>query len=182
MTFMRHHVPAIALSAVLCASLAWPAAAQRQASNAGQPSLLGQFGDWGAYAGTSGGNKVCFALATPESSQTNPPNRPRDPVYLFVSTRPADNVRDEVSFMMGYPLRPGGDVTAEVDGTKFEMQASGDGAWVKNAAEEGRIVDLMRRGSELVMHGISTRGTTTTDRYSLKGVTQALDRVAQECR
>ena len=59
---------------------------------AGQPTLLGQYGDWGAYLGNSGGRKVCFALAKPVSSETNPPNRPRDPAYMFVSSRPAEQV------------------------------------------------------------------------------------------
>ena len=54
-----------------------------------EPTLIGQFGTWGAYAATPNGKRVCFALAKPSSSKTNPPNRPRDPAYAFVSTRPA---------------------------------------------------------------------------------------------
>src|SRR5215471_10004712 len=46
-----------------------------------EPTLIGQFGNWGAYAATPGGRKICFALAKPSSSKTNPPNRPRDPAY-----------------------------------------------------------------------------------------------------
>src|SRR5512146_2604430 len=48
-----------------------------------EPTLIGQFGSWGAYAATPGGRKICFALAKPSSSKTNPPNRPRDPAYVF---------------------------------------------------------------------------------------------------
>src|ERR1700741_1569115 len=55
------------------------------APTAPQPTLLGQFGDWGAYTASPGGKKVCFALAKPASSSTNPPNRPRDPAFFFVS-------------------------------------------------------------------------------------------------
>ena len=49
-----------------------------------EPTLIGQFGTWGAYTATPNGKKVCFALAKPSSSKTNPPNRPRDPAYAFV--------------------------------------------------------------------------------------------------
>lgn len=146
------------------------------------PALVARFADWGAYAGTRGGHKVCFAMSQPTSSETNPPNRPRDPIYLFVSTRPADNVREEVSVIMGYPLKSGSDAAASVDGTRFVLQTRADNAWVKNAGEEGRLVDSMRHGSEVVITGVSTRGTQTTDHYSLKGITQALERVARECR
>jgi invasion protein IalB len=62
------------------------------------------------------------------------------------------------------------------------MYTQNDGAWIKNAAEEARLVEAMRKGSELVVKGMSARGTLTTDNYSLRGLTQALDRVSQECR
>ena len=62
------------------------------------------------------------------------------------------------------------------------MYTQNDGAWVKNAAEEARMVDAMRKGADLVVSGESGRGTKTTDRYSLQGLDQALDRVAQECK
>src|SRR5436309_15717282 len=68
-----------------------------------QPTLLGQFGDWGAYTAANGGKKLCYALAKPASQATEPANRPRDPAYIFVSTRPSENVRNEVSIVIGYP-------------------------------------------------------------------------------
>ena len=159
-----------------------PAAAAPSPGGEGQPTLLGQYGEWNAYAATSAGRKVCFALGKPTSSQTNPPNRPRDQAYLFVSTRPADNVRNEISVVIGYPFKPNYEATADIGGAKFAMRTENDGAWLKNLADESRMIETMRKSSDLVVKGQSGKGTETTDRFSLKGLAQAIDRVNQECK
>jgi hypothetical protein len=147
-----------------------------------EPTLIGQFGTWGAYTATPNGKKVCFALAKPSSSKTSPPNRPRDPAYAFVSTRPAEKVSNEVSVMIGYTLKPGSESTLEVGGASYAMYTQGDGLWIKNAAEEERMVDAMRKASDVVVKGMSAKGTETTDTFSLKGLSQALDKLAQDCK
>jgi Invasion associated locus B (IalB) protein len=147
-----------------------------------EPTLIGQFGTWGAYSATPNGKHVCFALAKPSSSKTNPPNRPRDPAYAFVSTRPAEKVFNEVSIMIGYALKPGSESTLEVGGASFAMYTQGDGLWIKNAAEEEQMVQAMRRSADAVIKGISAKGTETTDTFSLKGLSQALDKIAQDCK
>lgn len=147
-----------------------------------EPTLIGQFGTWGAYSATPNGKKVCFALAKPSSSKTNPPNRPRDPAYAFVSTRPAEKVNNEVSVMIGYALKPGSESSVEVGGAAYAMYTQGDGLWIKNAAEEERMVEAMRKSADLVVKGVSAKGTETTDTFSLKGLAQALDRISQDCR
>jgi hypothetical protein len=159
-----------------------PAAPKAPPTPGGQPTLLGQFGDWGAYTAASGGRKVCYALAKPASEQTDPPNKPRDPAYMFISTRPAENVHNEISIVIGYPFKPGSEATADLGSAKYAMYTQQDGAWIKNAAEEARMVEAMRKASEIIITGESGRGTKSTDRYSLKGLAQALDRVAQECK
>jgi len=144
--------------------------------------LLGQFGDWGAYAASPGGKKVCFALAKPANSHTTPANRPRDPAFLFVSSRPGEKVKDEVSIIFGYGLKPNSDANIEISGSSYAMYTQSDGAWVKNAAEEKGLIDAMRKNQDLTVKGTSAKGTASTDVYSLKGLAQALDRVGQECR
>jgi invasion associated locus B (IalB) protein len=158
------------------------AAAAATATGGAEPTLLGQFGTWGAYSAMPNGKKVCFALAKPSSSKTNPPNRPRDPAYAFISTRPAERVNNEVSIMIGYLLKPGSESTLEVGGASYAMYTQGDGLWIKNAAEEERMVDAMRKSADVVVKGVSAKGTETTDTFSLKGLAQALDRVAQDCK
>jgi hypothetical protein len=159
-----------------------PEAAATAAAGGTEPSLIGQYGQWGAYTATPNGRKVCFALAKPTSSKTNPPNRPRDPAYAFVSTRPAEKVVNEVSIMIGYALKPGSESSLEVGGSAYAMYTQGDGLWIKNAAEEEQMVSAMRKSAEATVKGVSAKGTETTDVFSLKGLSQALDRVAQDCK
>jgi hypothetical protein len=159
-----------------------PVAPPAAVAGGAEPTLIGQFGTWGAYTATPNGKKVCFALAKPSSSKTNPPNRPRDPAYAFVSTRPAEKVNNEVSVMIGYALKPGSESSVEVGGASYAMYTQGDGLWIKNAAEEERMVEAMRKSADLVVKGVSAKGTETTDTFSLKGLAQALDRISQDCR
>ena len=159
-----------------------PAGPPASVAGGAEPTLIGQFGTWGAYSATPNGKKVCFALAKPSSSKTNPPNRPRDPAYAFVSTRPAEKVNNEVSVMIGYALKPGSESSIEVGGASFAMYTQGDGLWIKNAAEEERMVEAMRKSADLVVKGVSAKGTETTDTFSLKGLAQALDKIAQDCK
>ena len=172
--------PAPAPAAKPTAKPAEPAAAA--AAGGAEPTLIGQFGTWGAYTATPNGRKVCFALAKPSSSKTNPPNCPRDPAYAFVSTRPAEKVVNEVSIMIGYALKPGSESSLEVGGSAYAMYTQGDGLWIKNAAEEEQMVSAMRKSAEVTVKGVSAKGTETTDVFSLKGLAQALDRLAQDCK
>jgi invasion protein IalB len=174
------------LPLLAAAALTLPSLAQGQPNNpASQATLLGQYGDWGAYTASPGGRKVCFALAKPSSSRDNPPNRrtAANPVYLFISTRPSEKVKEEVSILVtGYAFKAGSEATTAIGGASFAMYTQNDGAWVKNAAEESRFVDAMRKGADVVVKATTSRGTQTTDTFSLKGISQALDRVSQECK
>ncbi|HEY1475390.1 MAG TPA: invasion associated locus B family protein [Pseudolabrys sp.] len=147
-----------------------------------QAVLLGQFGDWGAYTATPGGKKVCFALAKPASAVTDPAGRPRDPSYAFVSTRPDEKVKNEVSVIVGFKQKIGHDASASIGSANYPMYTQDDGAWIKNAAEEAQMVDTMRKGADLVIKSVSIKDTKTTDTFSLKGLGQALDKVAEECK
>jgi hypothetical protein len=174
--------PAPAAKSTAAKPAAKPEPAATAAAGGAEPTLIGQFGTWGAYTAAPNGKKVCFALAKPSSSKTNPPNRPRDPAYAFVSTRPAERVVNEVSIMIGYALKPGSESSLEVGGSSFAMYTQGDGLWIKNAAEEEQMVSAMRKSADVTVKGVSAKGTETVDVFSLKGLSQALDRLAQDCK
>ena len=105
----------------------------------------------------------------------------RDDGFLFISTRPAEGVRNEISKITGFPTKQN-DVNALTIGTaKFQTVQKGTSAWLKNPAEDVAAVEAMKKGSSLTITTTSVRGNKTTDRYSLNGLAQALDRVKKEC-
>jgi len=140
--------PAPAAKPTAAKPAAKPEPAATAAAGGAEPTLIGQYGTWGAYTATPNGRKVCFALAKPSSSKTNPPNRPRDPAYAFVSTRPAEKVVNEVSIMIGYALKPGSESSLEVGGSmeadqiiaQKTVEVGGDLKTIKGT--RGDIVEL----------------------------------------
>jgi len=159
-----------------------PAEPPAAATGGVKPTLLGQYGDWGAYAASPGGKKVCFAIAKPASSETVPHGKTRNPAFMFISSRPGEKVTDEVSIVIGYPFKPNTEATAEVGPASFALYTQQDGAWIKNVSEETRMIEALRAGQSAVVKGVSAKGTRSTDTFSLKGFSQALDRSDQECK
>jgi hypothetical protein len=152
------------------------------AAGGAKPTLLGQYGDWGAYTASPGGKKICFAIAKPASSETTPAGKTRNPSYMFISSRPGEKVTDEVSIIIGYPFKPNSEATVAVGTASFALYTQQDGAWIKNAAEEAHLIEAMRSGQNVVIKGMSAKGTHSTDVFSLKGLAQALDRTDQDCK
>jgi Invasion associated locus B (IalB) protein len=144
-----------------------------------KPVQVATYTDWGAFVAGSGKSKTCYALAQPKERQ--PADLHRDPAYIFISTRPGENIRNEVSIIMGFPMKDGGEGQAQVGDANFDLISKGKNAWVKNPAKEGELITAMKRGSTLVVKAASTHGRMTTDTYSLRGLSQALERVAKEC-
>lgn len=169
-----------------------------------KPSLVATYGDWSVYQGDSGKNRICYALATPK--ERDPDDLKRDPGYAFISERPSERVRNEVSFVMGFDLG-GADVkdakdakdskdkkktdkkpkaesatpTAIVGDASFDLLPKISNLWVKNPAEESQLIDAMRKGSQLKINAPSKKGNQTVDTYSLTGFSQAIDRALKDC-
>jgi hypothetical protein len=173
---------------------------------ASKPSLVATFGDWNVFVGEVGKGRICYTLAQPKSRE--PASLTRDPGYAFISDRPSEGVRNEVSFIMGFDVS-GGDIAesktdakasekpskseaksktsaaaapvALVDQASFEMLPKGGNLWVKNAAKESALIAEMRKGVKLVVKAASLRGHQSIDTYALGGFSQAMDRLQKEC-
>jgi hypothetical protein len=148
----------------------------------GKPNLVGTYADWGTYLSQGAKSKICYALGQPKDR--SPSSLKRESAYVFISSRPGEGVRNEVSIIMGVPLKDGANGgKAQVGSASFELVAKGQNAFIKNAAEEGQFVESLRkRGSRLVIKIPTSKGAVVADTYSLSGVSQALDRVAKECQ
>ena len=143
------------------------------------PTPIGQYRDWAAYSYESSGGRVCYAITQPKDMQ--PGNVNRGDVYFFVSHRPGENVRNEISVIIGYPHAVDSTTTVEIGTDRFNLFTKDDGGWIKERADEDRLVASMRRGSNMIVKGTSRRGTLTTDTYSLLGVSAALKAVGDTC-
>ena len=140
--------------------------------------LLQTFRDWSVYAAT-GTPKVCFAVSKPSSS--NPSNVKRGPILFYISQWPEDKVVNEISVKMGYPFSEGAKATATIGSAKFEMFTKDEGAFIEKPEDETKMVEAMKAGNAMTIEGTSSRGTKTSDAYSLLGISDALARVAKEC-
>lgn len=156
-----------------------PAAAAAPAPGTNMATPLETSGAWTGYSSGQGAAKVCYALAKPR--ERLPAGLNRDPGFLFVSIRPAQRVRSEVSWVMGFGMREGAPATASIGNRNFQLVTKGDKAWVGNPAEEPAFVQAMLAGSELEIKVVSGRGNNLSDKYSLSGFSKVWERVGREC-
>jgi len=151
--------------------------AEQKKTTPGTPTLIAQFGDWGVYVNKTA--RICFALTQPKDRQ--PANVKRDPAYFFVTTRPADKLTNEVSIMAGVPLKEDAETIVSAGGSNFSMYVKGAGLWIREPADEAKLLDALAKEKEIALKLTPAKGAVTTDRYSLTGLPQALERVAREC-
>lgn len=135
------------------------------------------FNDWVLAQYTEGRNKICYMGATPQDSA--PKNVSRGNVYINVTHKPG--VRDEVSINFGYSFEPNAEVTVTIDNATFKMFTNAGAAWNKTADEDAKMVKAMAAGSRMTVKGKSSRGTETTDTYSLSGFTAAHNAMDKAC-
>jgi len=158
-----------------------PAPAAAAASpGQGQAMLLETAGKWQAFSSQQGRSKVCYALSKAETRI--PANLKDVEGLLFVSSRPGEGVRNEISFVMNFDLKEGVEHQAIVGNERFALVAKGQNMWLKNPAEEPRMLDSLRRGSGLEIKGTSKRGNPTSDKYSLAGISQIVKRAEEACK
>jgi len=145
-----------------------------------KPALLATFGEWGAYMAGAGAQKTCYVLAQPK--ERLPAGVNRDPAFAFISTRPGQAVRNEISITMGFDVKSGTNPSMDIVGGKsIGMTAKGSNLWIKNAAEEPAVLESLKKGTKLNVKATSLRNRQLTDVYVLTGLAQALERLAKEC-
>ncbi len=150
------------------------------AARAEEPALLGEYGDWAAYAYKAADTKVCYASSRPKGSE--PKSAKRDPAFFLVTHMPGRKVKGEVSTIIGYPFKKETNAELTIDEAKFTLFTNADGAWADTPATEKEIVAAMKTGKSLKVKGTSWRGTETEDTYSLEGISAALASIDKACK
>ena len=140
---------------------------------------LGKFKDWESFVLLKEGIKTCFAQSKPVVKA--PKKFKRDPSRLFVSFRPEENIKNEVSVTNGYEFKPKAPVAAKSGKKKYDLFSKGRFAWVVDNQDEAKLISTMKKASRLMIIGNSEKGTETTDHYSMMGFSKAYDTAKKSC-
>lgn len=142
--------------------------------------LLGSFRDWDTFKITNDrGHKQCYMISTPTAS--SPKGANRGSIYLTITHVPNLKRKNEVNTVIGYPFKLNSEATVVVGKRRFQMFTSGDGAWLSTPNQDTQVVNVMKKGSSVVIRGTSKRGTRTADTYSLMGFTAAYNTITKAC-
>ncbi|MDP4034507.1 MAG: invasion associated locus B family protein [Pseudorhodobacter sp.] len=163
----------------LAASMVAPAAWAQESTN--QVAVLT---DWSVF--TEESPKECWGVSKPKETVNSRDGKPvsvrRGDILLFVTFRPGDGVEGEVSFTGGYPFAPGSTVSAEIDGSSFELFVDGEWAWPASKTDDSAILAALKKGVTAVLTARSARGTQTKDTFSLRGFTAAMQDAEKRCQ
>lgn len=123
---------------------------------------------------------TCMAFTQPVKSQGDYSRR--GDVFVFVTHRPSDGQQNRLSVETGYTFDTQSPVTVTIDKRNFDLQADGSTAWLKEASRGSDLLKAMKAGRVMRVVGTSSKGTETTDDYSLLGFTAAIRAIDKTCR
>lgn len=155
-------------------------AAVTNSARAEDGPLLGTYGDWQAFKTKQGGKDVCLVSSKP--TKTLPDGAKRGDIFILISHFQEGGVRNQVQILLGYPLKTGSVAKIKIGNQSFDMFTDGENAWARENTTDEKIVQALRKGSSAVVTATSQRGTDTTDTYSLKGISAALDAIGKACK
>ena len=145
----------------------------------GEPRLLAKYDDWSAYMFIENGNRVCYMISEPKADEGDYTRRGK--IYTLITNRPAEGTEDVFSYITGYTYKSGSDATVTIDGKSYTLFTQDDTAWAPDAEADRALANAIKSGSKMVVEGTSSRGTVTKDTFSLKGSSNAYERIHDEC-
>ena len=140
---------------------------------------LGKFKDWESFILSQDGKKTCFAQSTPVVRA--PKKLKREPSRIFISFRPAENIKNEISVTNGYEFKFKTPVVAKSGKKSYDLFSKGRFAWVVDTEDELKLIVTMKKASRLMIIGNSDKGDQTTDHYSMMGFTKAYNTAKKGC-
>ena len=140
---------------------------------------VGKFKDWESFVLLQDGNKTCFAQSIPVVRA--PKKLKREPSRLFVSFRPAEDIKNEISVTNGYEFKLKTPVAAKSGKKSYDLFSKGRFAWVVDSKDESELIVTMKKASRLMIIGMTEKDDQTTDHYSMMGFTKAYNTAKKSC-
>ena len=147
-------------------------------SFANTPKSTGKYKNWESFIAETDKGKICFAQTIP--TKRAPASIKRDKSKLFVTFRPTEDIKDEVSITSGHDYKSS-TVTASSGKRKYSFFSQKNFAWLLDDQEEKGFIKLMKKATNVIIKARTTNGAETTDHYSMMGFTKAYNTAKKTC-
>jgi hypothetical protein len=147
-------------------------------ATANTPRSTGKYKNWESFTVQTDKGKICFAQTLP--TKRAPASIKREKSKLFVTFRPSENIKDEVSLTSGHDYKSS-TVTASSGKKRYSFFSQKSFAWLLDDQEEKKFIKLMKKASNLIIKARTTKGAETTDHYSMMGFTKAYNTAKKAC-
>ena len=142
------------------------------------PRSTGKYKNWESFVVETDKGKICFAQTIP--TKRAPAAVKRDKSKLFVTFRPSEEIKDEVSLTSGHDFKTSS-VTASSGKRRYSFFSQKDFAWLLDDQEEKKFIQLMKKATDIIVKARTTKGAETTDHYSMMGFTKAYNTAKKTC-
>ena len=142
------------------------------------PRSTGKYKNWESFVAETDKGKICFAQTIP--TKRAPAAVKRDKSKLFVTFRPSEEIKDEVSLTSGHDYKTSS-VTASSGKRRYSFFSQKNFAWLLDDQEEKKFIQLMKKATDIIVKARTTKGAETTDHYSMMGFTKAYNTAKKTC-
>ena len=142
------------------------------------PRSTGKYKNWESFVAETDKGKICFAQTVP--TKRAPAAVKRDKSKLFVTFRPSEEIKDEVSLTSGHDYKTSS-VTASSGKRRYSFFSQKNFAWLLDDQEEKKFIQLMKKATDIIVKARTTNGAETTDHYSMMGFTKAYNTAKKTC-
>ena len=147
-------------------------------ANANTPKSTGKYKNWESFTVETDKGKICFAQTVP--TKRAPASIQRGKSKIFVTFRPSESIKDEVSLTSGHDYKSS-TVIASSGKKKYSFFSQKNFAWLLDDQEEKSFIKLMAKATNLIIKARTTKGAETTDQYSMMGFTKAYNTAKKTC-
>ena len=121
-------------------------------------------------------SEYCYIQSTPYKTEI-PDGKSRGKFGILVY-RIHNSLDLIIQITAGFNYKSPESVVVKIDDGDYSFYSESDTAWAK---EDKKVIYAMKKGLELITTGVSNKGTTVTDFYSLKGFTKAVNKLSNDC-
>ena len=124
-------------------------------------------------------NDWCYIGSSPIESDL-PETKKRGENYILVY-KIIGSEENIIQIEAGYKYNLEKNINVKIDNANYDFYSTEDSSETAWTNDDKKVIYAMKKGLELTLTGESARGTITNDVYTLKGFTNAVNQLNQDC-